>query len=348
VLSANGNSVAIANNGTFNVNNGLQTVGPISGNGVFNVTGTATVSAPSMAQGSASVASAATLNLTGPGASSPSLTIANSGTLNVTGGSLHTAASIGVDPALGGNTNGNLNVTGAGTKLSAGQVFQNNVNVGAGATLALTAATSADYSTVNSLTLAGSFGGNWNSRLDVGASGFTINNATTTQVSNVGDQIAEGAYNPISGAFDWSGTLGITSKSAAAHPTKTSIGYTYDGGVLTVAAAIPGDTNLDGVVDLTDLQAVKKHLGTADPASVAGWEFGDLNYDGVVDTTDLQIIKANYGSQAFPALAVAGASGGAGAVSVSPVPEPGTVALLAAALAVACIAVVGRRARIAG
>ena len=45
-------------------------------------------------------------------------------------------------------------------------------------------------------------------------------------------------------------------------------------------APCPGDTNADGVVDVTDLVNVVLQWGSADPGS-------DLNDDGVVDVKDL-------------------------------------------------------------
>ncbi len=111
------------------------------------------------------------------------MTIANSGTVNVTAG-CHTMASVGIDPALGGPANvvGNLDVTGNGTTLillgnnatGAASVSQNSLTIGSGATVALGANSAADWSTLNSVSIA-----NWadttngpTGRLDVGVAGY--------------------------------------------------------------------------------------------------------------------------------------------------------------------------------
>lgn len=73
---------------------------------------------------------------------------------------------------------------------------------------------------------------------------------------------------------------------------------------------IPGDTNGDGVVDLTDLNNVLNNFGvnaTGNP--------GDDNGDGTVDLTDLNDVLNNFGSHAASAL--------------SSVPEPTTLSLCA-------------------
>ena len=159
--SPTGTAVAIVNSGTFNVNAGTQTVGAITGNGAFNVTGTATASAPSIIQSSASVASGATLNLTGPtGAVATGLALNNSGQLNITGGS-HTVATLG---ALTLDANGNQTLptvgtttVGTGASLTAAQIYQNAVNINQGAAVVLTGSNfnTAYSSAASSLNIAG-------------------------------------------------------------------------------------------------------------------------------------------------------------------------------------------------
>ncbi len=87
----------------------------------------------------------------------------------------------------------------------------------------------------------------------------------------------------------------------ALHPSFTSTSL-----LLTARPAIDGDINLDGVVDIFDVNAVSAQWGTAGPQ-------GDVNGDGTVDMYDINDISSNWG-----------ASGG---VSAAPVPEPSSVAL---------------------
>lgn len=68
-----------------------------------------------------------------------------------------------------------------------------------------------------------------------------------------------------------------------------------------------GDSNLDGVVDLTDLNVIRNNFGAVLPKEMAG---DTLPYDGVVDLEDLNRVRNNFGS------------------SMQPVPEPATVQLL--------------------
>jgi Ca2+-binding EF-hand superfamily protein len=56
-------------------------------------------------------------------------------------------------------------------------------------------------------------------------------------------------------------------------------------------AGCPGDTNGDGVVNFTDLNAVLAAFGQ----NVAPGTGGDLNGDGVVNFTDLNAVLANFG-----------------------------------------------------
>ena len=70
-----------------------------------------------------------------------------------------------------------------------------------------------------------------------------------------------------------------------------------------------GDFNLDGEINITDLQLMKASFGLTG----VGFADGNANCDLVVDVTDLQVLKANFGF-------VAGA-----------VPEPATLTLLAVA-----------------
>ncbi|MEQ9454727.1 MAG: family 16 glycosylhydrolase [Phycisphaeraceae bacterium] len=75
---------------------------------------------------------------------------------------------------------------------------------------------------------------------------------------------------------------------------------------LTEYGSLPGDTNLDGEVDLIDLSALASNFDTAGD----GWATGDFNGDGVVDLIDLSTLASNFGN------------------SASAVPEPASAVLL--------------------
>ncbi len=61
---------------------------------------------------------------------------------------------------------------------------------------------------------------------------------------------------------------------------------------LTATPALPGDANLDGSVDVTDLGILATNYGIG---SGAEWANGDFNGDGSVDVSDLGILATNYG-----------------------------------------------------
>ncbi len=71
------------------------------------------------------------------------------------------------------------------------------------------------------------------------------------------------------------------------------------------SAAVPGDTDDDGDVDLTDLNNVRNNFGAADPV------IGDTDNDGDVDLSDLNAVRNNFGATAgSPAEATASATVG--------------------------------------
>ena len=80
----------------------------------------------------------------------------------------------------------------------------------------------------------------------------------------------------------------------------------------TILSAVPGDTNLDGVVDAADYITLKRNFGMATGAT---WLQGDFNSDHQVNWPDLQIMISNFGNGA----------------STTPAtnPEPATLSLLA-------------------
>ena len=129
----------------------------------------------------------------------------------------------------------------------------------------------------------------------------------------------------------WNGMTGITSSTAAAAGGPRAVGYVVAGnGAATVSFAAPGDTNLNGQVDVFDLVSINS-AGKYGTGTAAVWSQGDFNYDGVTNVFDLVSINSAgaYGQGTyFPASP--SAVGG-----VSAVPEPGTLVLTGAALAAA-------------
>ena len=87
----------------------------------------------------------------------------------------------------------------------------------------------------------------------------------------------------------WSGTSGIMSTVAGADVAASrsrTVGWLDHGdGSISVAYAAPGDTNIDGGIDILD--AANFFAGGAfDTGQEAVWATGDFTYDGVVDILD--------------------------------------------------------------
>jgi formylglycine-generating enzyme len=136
----------------------------------------------------------------------------------------------------------------------------------------------------------------------------------------------------------WNGSSGLTSSAAAASGGTRAVGYVVAGdGTAQASFAAPGDTNLNGTVDVFDLVGINSG-GKYGAGTAAVWSEGDFNYDGVTNVFDLVGIntagaygRGNY----FPASpAVAG---------LNAVPEPTAWGAVGAGLA-ALAALLRRRA----
>ncbi len=123
--------------------------------------------------------------------------------------------------------------------------------------------------------------------------------------------------------------------SSTAVAEGTTLGWKDDTGAMqvTVMSTLPGDGDLSGTVDSTDLGLVINNYNHA-----GEWDTGDFNYDGVVDSTDLGFVINNYNhALPLPSEVLGGSLDAAGiamlgAAGIHVVPEPGTLALLAAGL----------------
>jgi hypothetical protein len=81
-----------------------------------------------------------------------------------------------------------------------------------------------------------------------------------------------------------------------------------------VQQRLPGDANLDGTVNFTDLLTLAQHYGLSPDAM---WADGDFNADGSVGFDDLLTLAQHYGAVAPPS-----------AFAASSVPEPSSFAAL--------------------
>jgi autotransporter-associated beta strand protein len=109
------------------------------------------------------------------------------------------------------------------------------------------------------------------------ASGMTASALTAAMLAAKGDGT-------------WNGGTGLGStavETANANFTPRTLGWLDNGdGSFTVGFAAPGDTGLDGLVDIIDV-ANFLASGKMDSGENATWDTGDFNLDGFVDQLDL-------------------------------------------------------------
>lgn len=156
--------------------------------------------------------------------------------------------------------------------------------------------------------------------LDVGTGRLTITTGGITAADLRGGILAG------RGGGGWNGSSGITSAAVAGSAGSRAVGYLVDAsGGATVAYAAPGDTDLDGSVDVFDLVDVNA-AGRYGTGQAAVWGQGDFNYDAVTNVFDLVAVSGaevfNRGSY-LPAPATPTA-----------MPEPTCLGLLGAAAAI--------------
>jgi uncharacterized protein (TIGR03790 family) len=104
--------------------------------------------------------------------------------------------------------------------------------------------------------------------------------------------------------------------------------------LMTWKQIIPGDINMDDIVDISDLAIMGANWDLSGQAGGAMWGEGDLNADGIVDVSDLSILGANWGNTAQSGLTGGSAVHAQPAVRFAAVPEPSMVNLLVTFFAV--------------
>jgi hypothetical protein len=219
--------------------------------------------------------------------------------------------------------------TGSNTsKLVVHNFNQNNVNIGAGATLVLQGDTGSRVTAdANSLTFSGTTNA-WTGQLDIKGNYLVIRKGNIADVEN---QLKTG-INLASGYWDGKGI--VSSLAAADTNLYTGIGavdnsltgYTEFGSAtgllgteILVRYTFYGDADLNGVVDF-DNDYILWQTGFLN--GYTGWIYGDFDHNGVVDFDNDYILWQTLflNQPTLPAGAAA-------------VPEPGTLALIGLGLA---------------
>ena len=164
-----------------------------------------------------------------------------------------------------------------GTVVEAGELVVRNMDALGTGLLEVQAGAKATFQTgydtvsVTSLSLAST------SRLEIGTSKLTVAANGFTE-SDIRSKLIAGRN-----GGSWDGPSGITSTFAGGD---RAIGYRVTGGALEVAYAAPGDSNLDGVIDILDIAGIVS-AGKFNTGTSANWQQGDVNYDGILDDLDI-------------------------------------------------------------
>ena len=221
----------------------------------------------------------------------------------------------------GASISGNVNVNGGMVIFGASSTGATNpLNVGgsliiqSGAKFAVLsggAVTSGVTNTIFNLAL---FGGG---QADLANSGLI----TSTLFPTVRQYLINGYNN---GA--WNGTGGIDSINAATNTShQTALGYTTGTSSVgqglhlglnqtLVKYTLYGDANLDGTVDINDLNIVLSNLLSGNPAT---WDTGDFFYAGQTDISDLNAVLSNFFDSAPTTVRAAKAAAKASASTAS-------------------------------
>lgn len=226
------------------------------------------------------LAGAGTLALANTSTAAVALTIGGNGESTAFSGRLTGAGSLAKTGTATVTLSGSNSHAG-GTRVLAGRLLaahaqalgSGTASIAAGATLGL--ATGVDAA-VRGLDLQS--GG----KLDIGTGSLTVTGSLSSATALA--RLREGR-----GDGTWSGTSGIVSTAIAgelAGGRSRAIGWLENGGgSISFAYAAPGDTNLDGVIDILDVAGFLT-AGKFDTGSAAIWSDGDFNYDGVNDILD--------------------------------------------------------------
>jgi len=180
-------------------------------------------------------------------------------------------------------------VVNAGTLLASSAYAlptNSSLSIGAGASVQLLPASTPFTSTLASLSIAS--GGTF----DLADNSLQVSFATTSDpVSSMRSLLASGAV--LSSLSDANHVLGYATGADNIIPgLPTNAAF--------VKLTVPGDTNLDGTVNLADFLNVSRHFGQTN----ASWAAGDFNYDGTVTIADLLTLTRHFG-QRFTTPAVA-------------------------------------------
>jgi hypothetical protein len=157
--------------------------------------------------------------------------------------------------------------------------------------------------------------------LDIGLNDLVIDGPTQQNLVSIRSYMSVGrVYSVTAGSyirpgFARAGSIGVTSWDGESVSADATI----------VRRTLPGDANLDRVVDFDDLLRLAANYNLTDRY----WYEGDFNYNGTVNFDDLLLLAANYNQT------LTGTLEGDWALANASVPEPTALAAIGASAAVA-------------
>ena len=257
------------------------------------------------------------IKLNGGTLQTASLTLGNSshlqwtsGTLSITGTSGFASSNLGTNATLA--TGETLRVTAA-------------LNIPSGDTFSLVGGAA----TTSQLSLGGSTG-DYTSTLNFNSSGVLIVEASTNRsaaIAALRDEITYGKTHSTgitASALSLATALAVIDNGTLLSPFKTFGGVSVDNYSILITPERLGDVNVDGAVDLNDLNTVLNNLGTTSSA----WTSGNFDGAATIDLNDLNDVLNNLGvSYAGNATVLAAEA----LIAATPTPEPGSLAILALA-----------------
>jgi fibronectin-binding autotransporter adhesin len=270
---------------------------------------------------------------------STTTTVASGATLNLTG-----TLSAGF-PALISNGTTNIGPSGSGILT---RTF-GTITLGSNGIIAVADPAIANHANRNliitsALNFGGSSSAGWTGKLDLAGNDMIVH---VGGLNDINSQVAQG-YTQTGGFL--TGTAGIVSSTSANDPTAlTTLGVARPSGTMFDGQTVSntdvlvkytyyGDANLDGHVDGTDYSVIDTNNGMT---SGALWSQGDFNYDGKVDGSDYSLIDNTFNQQSVAGLAAEIATNTSEIAGGAAVPEPASVGLLM----IGAIALLSRRHR---
>jgi hypothetical protein len=171
---------------------------------------------------------------------------------------------------------------------------------------------------LGALNLAGSPGA-WIADLNLTNNKLIIETTDATQsdvLATLQDQVLYGSSNPDGITTDGHNPLLFIDNASLAIPLTTFGGVPVDLDSIIITPALLGDANLDGSVDVSDLNIVLSNLGTIN----SNWTSGNFDGAPTIDLTDLNDVLNNFGTSLT--------NGDALHQSTTPTPEPASLCTL--------------------